>query len=88
MGSVLDFYGRVYAWISSAPLPLLVVLTAILLVTVPAAANAIVAAALALIRSGFRLLGQDKRAARLRTHSVRHTVSQLISLVLLLAWAS
>ena len=86
MGSVVDFYGRVYAWISSAPLPLLVVLTVILLVTVPAAANAIVAAALALIRHGFRLIGRDTSAARLRTHS--HTVSQLISLILLLSWAS
>lgn len=86
MGSVVDFYGRVYAWISSAPLPLLVVLTVILLVTVPAAANAIVAAALALIRHGFRLIGRDTSATRLRTH--RHIVSQLISLILLLSWAS
>ena len=88
MGSVVDFYGRVYAWISSAPLPLLVVLTVILLVTVPAAANAIVAAALALIRHGFRLIGRGTGAARLRTSTVRHTGSQLISLILLLSWAS
>ena len=88
MGSVVDFYGRVYAWISSAPLPLLVVLTVILVVTVPAAANAIVAAALALIRHGFRLIGRGTGGARLRTPIVRHTGSQLISLILLLSWAS
>jgi hypothetical protein len=90
MSSVLDSYWRVYAWMSSAPVPLVVVLTAILLVTVPAAANAIVAAVLALIRSGVRLLGRDNRARRgLRPHSAfRHAASQLISLILLLSWAS
>ena len=88
MGSVVDFYARAYAWISSAPLPLLVVLTVILLVTVPAAANAIVGAALALIRHGFRLIGRDTSAALLRRPTVRHTASQIISLILLLSWAS
>ena len=89
MSSVLDFYWRVYAWISSAPVPLVVVLTAILLVTVPAAANAIVAGVLGLIRGTVRLFGRDHRAGRLRPHSAfRHAASQLISLILLLSWAS
>jgi len=87
MSSVLDFYFRVYAWISSAPVPLLVVLTVILLVTVPAAANAIVAAAVGLIRGGLRLLGRG-RGARVPTRTFRHAASQLVSLLLLLSWAS
>jgi hypothetical protein len=86
MSSLVDFYARVYAWISTAPVPLLVVLTCILLVTVPAAVNAIFAAILALIRSGLRLLGHGVRATR--TGPFRHPASQLISLILLLSWAS
>ena len=88
MSSVLDFYLRVYAWISSAPGPLLVILGCILLITVPAAANALVAVVLALIRSGLRLFGRGQPATRLRSHHFRHPASQFISLVLLLIWAS
>jgi hypothetical protein len=88
MSSVLDFYLRVYAWISSAPVPLLVILACILLITVPAAANALVAVVLALIRSGLRLFGRGHRATRLPSHSFRHPATQFISLVLLLSWAS
>ena len=86
MSAVLDFYLRVYGWISSAPLPLLVVLAAILLVTVPIAVNAVFAAALALVRAALRLLGA--RHARRLPSPVRHTASQFVSLVLLLSWAS
>ena len=87
MSAVLDFYLRVYGWISSAPLPLLVVLAAILLVTVPIAANALFAAALALTRAGFRTLRRGGHTRRL-PDPFRHTASQLVSLVLLLSWAS
>jgi hypothetical protein len=87
MSSVFDFYWRVYAWISSAPLPLLVVLTVILLVTVPAATNALVAAALAIIRGGVRLLRRGGHPRQLSS-PLRHTPSQLVSLILLLSWAS
>jgi len=88
MSSVLDFYLRVYAWISSAPVPLLVILGCILLITVPAAANALVAVVLALIRGGLRLCGRGQRANHMRSHLLRHPASQLISLILLLSWAS
>ncbi len=87
MSAVLDFYLRVYGWISSAPLPLLVVLAVILLVTVPIAANAVFVAALAIVRATFRLLGRADRASRL-PYPFRHTASQFVSLVLLLSWAS
>ncbi len=87
MTAVLDFYLRIYGWISSAPLPLLVVLAVILLVTVPIAANAVFAAAVALIRAAFRVFGRAGRARRL-PDPFRHTTSQLVSLVLLLSWAS
>ena len=87
MSAVIEFYLRVYGWISSAPLPLLVVLAVILLVTVPSAANAVFAAALGLIRATFGLLGRADRASHL-PHPFRHTASQLVSLVLLLSWAS
>jgi hypothetical protein len=87
MSSLLEFYWRAYAWISSAPLPLLVLLGGILLVTVPAAANALFAAALAVIRSGLRLFRRDG-PARLLHRPLRHTTTQLISLILLLSWAS
>jgi hypothetical protein len=87
MSSVFDFYWRVYAWISSAPLPLLVVLTVILLVTVPVATNALVAAALGIIRGGVRLLRRGGHPRQLSS-PLRHTPSQLVSLILLLSWAS
>jgi membrane-bound ClpP family serine protease len=86
MSSLVDFYARVYAWISTAPVPLLVVLTCILLVTVPAAVNAVVAGVVGLIRGLLRLFGHDARAGR--TGPFRHPASQLISLILLLSWAS
>ena len=87
MSSVFDFYWRVYGWISSAPLPLLVVLTVILLVTVPAAANALVAAALAVVRAGLRLVSRGGPTSPWHP-PLRHTTAQLISLILLLSWAS
>jgi hypothetical protein len=86
MSSLLEFYWRAYAWISSAPLPLLVVLAAILLVTVPAAANAILATVLGIFRAGLRLI-IDGSAWHLH-RPLRHTTAQLISLILLLSWAS
>jgi hypothetical protein len=87
MTAVLDFYLRIYGWISSAPLPLLAVLAVILLVTVPIAANALFAAAVALIRAAFRLFRRAGRARR-TPHPFRHTTAQLVSLILLLSWAS
>jgi len=87
MSAVLDFYLRIYGWISSAPMPLLIVLAVILLVTVPIAANAVFAAALALIRAAFRGLGRGGHSRR-APHSFRHTAAQFVSLVLLLSWAS
>lgn len=87
MSAVFDFYLRVYAWISSAPLPLLVVLAVILLVTVPIAANAVFVVALTVIRATFRLRGRADRASRM-PYPFRHTAAQFVSLVLLLSWAS
>ena len=86
MSSVIDFYERAYAWISAAPVPLLIVLSCILLVTVPAAVNAVFAATLAVIRGGLQLFGRSARATSAR--HLRHPGPQLISLILLLSWAS
>ena len=87
MNALIDFYFRAYGWISSAPLPLLVVLTVILMVTVPVAANAIIATALTLMRGLFRLAGRAGGAEQ-PLHHFRHVASQLIGLLLLLSWAS
>jgi hypothetical protein len=86
MSSLLAFYARIYAWISTAPVPLLVVLTCILLVTVPAAVNVVVGGVVGLVRGVLRLFGHDVRTHR--TGPFRHPAYQLISLILLLSWAS
>jgi hypothetical protein len=56
-------------------------------VTVPVATNALVAAALAIIRGGVRLLRRGGHPRQLSS-PLRHTPSQLVSLILLLSWAS
>jgi hypothetical protein len=86
MSSLLEFYWRAYAWISSAPLPLIILLGAILLITVPAAANALLATVLGILRGGLRLIVRGP--ARHLHRPLRHTTAQLISLILLLSWAS
>lgn len=87
MSAFFDFYLRLYGWMSSAPLSLLVLLGLILLITVPAAANAVISALLWVARVGLRLT----RPARTSKHvpvALRHPLAQFVSLVLLLSWAS
>jgi hypothetical protein len=87
MSAFLDFYLRLYGWMHSAPLSLLVLLGMILLITVPAAANAVISALLWVARVGLRIT----RPARTSEHmpaALRHPMAQFVSLVLLLSWAS